>query len=217
MNADGAARRLGPMAWMLAGMLAVGTAHAQGMIPGYPPNINAFDPREVGMLPRYCIYTQEFRERVPGGNNQAIIDGWYARLGTAFHALHHYCYGLMKTNRAVLLARDDRIRRYYLSDAVMEFDYVIERANDDFELLPEIVTRKGQNLVLLGKGPIAVYEFERAIDLKKDYWPPYAYMSDYYKETGDTQKARQWLEKGLAEVPDAKGLRRRLAELGTKR
>jgi hypothetical protein len=34
-------------------------------IPGYPSNIEAYDSREVAMLPRYCIYTQLFRERVP--------------------------------------------------------------------------------------------------------------------------------------------------------
>jgi hypothetical protein len=38
-------------------------------------------------------------------------------------------------------------------------------------------------------------------------------MSDYYKDMGDFAKARQALETGLSNAPDAKGLRRRLSEL----
>jgi hypothetical protein len=38
-------------------------------------------------------------------------------------------------------------------------------------------------------------------------------MSDYYKETGQLAKAREWLEKGLSVAPNANGLTRRLAEL----
>src|SRR5207253_11278845 len=124
-----------------------------------------------------------------------------------------YCVGLMKTNRAVLLSRDANTRRFYLQDAITEIDYVITRAPDDFLLMPEMLTRKGENLMLLGKGPLAVSEFERAIALKSDCWPPYAYLSDYYKESGNPKKARETLESGLSQVPDAKALKRRLSEL----
>ena len=215
MNADEVSRRLWQVAIGLAGGLAVaGAVHCQELqIPGYPRAVEAYDPREVAMLPRYCIYTQSFRDKVPGGNEQAVIDGWYERLGPTFHALHHYCLGLMKTNRAVLLTLDPIARRFYLADSIIEFDYVITRAADDFLLLPEILTKKAENLVLLGKGPLAVFEFERAIEIKSDYWPPYAYLSDYYKQAGNTKKARELLDAGLAQVPDAKGLQRRLAEL----
>ena len=106
-----------------------------------------------------------------------------------------------------------------MSDSIGEFDYVITRAPEDFILLPEILTKKGENLVRLGKGPVGVTQFERAMELKPDYWPPYAYMSDYFKDAGDPKKAREILEKGLSNAPDAKALQRRLAELesGTER
>ncbi|HUP08291.1 MAG TPA: tetratricopeptide repeat protein [Caldimonas sp.] len=202
------------VALLLAGLVCAGDAAAQ-LISGYPPNVDAFDPREVALLPRYCIYTQTFRDRVPGGADPVMIERWYADLGQTFHAMHHYCYGLMKTNRAVLLARDPSVKQFYLADAVTEFDYVIERAPPDFVLLPEMLTKKGENLVLLGKAPLAVLAFEQAIEKKKDYWIAYARLSDYYKETGDLRKARETLERGLAAAPDAKLLERRLAELGT--
>jgi hypothetical protein len=39
-------------------------------------------------------------------------------------------------------------------------------------------------------------------------------LSDYYKEAGNTQKAREYLELGLSHSPDAAALKRRLNELG---
>jgi tetratricopeptide (TPR) repeat protein len=142
-----------------------------------------------------------------------MIDAWTAQMGDIFHALHHYCAGLIKANRALLLARNTTDRRFYFSDAIIEYDYVIVRAPPDFVLLPEIVTKKGEALVHLGRGPLAVLEFERAIELKTDYWPPYAHLSDYYKASGELRKARETLDAGLAKVPDAKALLRRKSEL----
>jgi len=79
--------------------------------------------------------------------------------------------------------------------------------------MPEMLTNRVECQVRLGQGPQGIYSFERAIEIKKDYWPAYAQISDYYKSQGDVQKAREALEAGLAASPDAKGLTRRLAEL----
>lgn len=197
----------------LAFALVYGPAVHALEIPGYPASIDAYDPREVGMLPAYCKYTQVFRGQVPGGSNEAEIERWNALLGNTFHSLHHYCWGLMKTNRAVLLARTGQVREYYLNSAIEEFDYVLRNANDEFLLLPEILTKKGENLIRLGKGPIAVLHLERAATLKPDYWPPYAHLSDYYKTKGEVDKAEDYLRKGLSFSPQAKALTRRLSEL----
>ena len=190
-----------------------GLAHAQGGIPGYPDTIYVFDRREVAMLPRYCIYTQHFREFVPGGNNPEEIQRWGSMMGETFHHLHHYCYGLMFFNRATLLAREAHVRRFYLGNAIKEFDYVLQRAPQEFILLPEVLTKKGETFIKQNRGALAAEPLERAIGLKPDYWPPYAYLSDYYRETGDFKRARQILEAGLSAAPDAKGLQRRLSEL----
>lgn len=205
-----AARRAAPLA--LALLLNAGAASAQE-IPGYPSSVTAYDRREVAMLPSYCPYTQLFRDHVPGGNDQEMIRNLTARLGSIFNDLHHYCYGLMKMNRAVLLARDSTTKRFYLNDAVGEYDYMILRAKPDFVLLPEILTKKGETLLHLGRGSVAVFEFERAIELKRDYWPAYARLADYYKDNGQRQKAREILEDGLKAAPDTKALQRRLREL----
>jgi len=183
-------------------------------IPGYPEHITGFDPREVAMLPPYCIYTIVFRDNVPGGNNPEGIRKWNDVLGETFRHSHHYCFGLMYTNRATLLpVQDPTARRFYLNNSILEFDYVLDRATPDYILLPEVLTKKGENLIRLGKGPMGIENLERAAQIKPDYWAPYAYLSDYYKEAGDFTKARQELEKGLSFAPDAKGLQRRLGEL----
>lgn len=195
-----------------AGLLMFGaTAHAQAPIPGYPDNWDAFDPRELAMLPSYCKHTQVFRERVPGDPEER--ERWIAYFGPGYLHLHHYCWGLMKTHRGALLARTRESRIFYLSDALGEFDYVLQRVPPDFVLLPEIRTRKAENLILLGRGPTAVVELMRAIETKADYWPAYAKLADYYKDTGDTAKAREILKQGIAAAPDAAALQRRLEDL----
>jgi hypothetical protein len=186
-------------------------------IPGFPDRIDAYDSREVAMLPRYCIYTQLFRDHVPEGNDKAEIERWTTLIGPTFNAMHHYCWGLMKTNRALLLARDQRIRNFYLDDSINEFNFVLNNASPGFILLPEVLTKKGENLIRLGRYLSGVKELEQAIAVKEDYWPPYAALSDYYKKKGDLAEARQWLEKALVFAPDATALTRRLSELRSVR
>jgi tetratricopeptide (TPR) repeat protein len=105
------------------------------------------------------------------------------------------------------------MRTFYLASSIDEFNFVIRSAPPDFVMLPEIHTKKGENLMRLGRTAPALAELERAIQLKPDYWPPYAAISDFHKKNGDAAKAREWLEKALAFAPDAKGLQNRMAEL----
>jgi hypothetical protein len=173
-----------------------------------------YDPRSVSMLPPYCKYTQIYRGTVPGGNNPAEIQRWSTVMGSHnFIHMHHYCFGLEHTNGALYFARTKPDRDGNLVYAIREFDYVIRNVASDFAVLPEILTKKGENLIRLGEAPQGILELNRAIELKPDYWPPYAALSDHYKATGDTALARQWLEKGLSAVPATKALQRRLEEL----
>src|SRR5678809_497985 len=58
-------------------------------VPGFPTNIDAYDPREVAMLPSFCMYTQLFRARVPGGDDPNQIARWKSVFGDTFQHLHH--------------------------------------------------------------------------------------------------------------------------------
>jgi tetratricopeptide (TPR) repeat protein len=198
----------------LTAILVAGNAALGAMIPGYPDDIMSFDAREVALLPEYCKYTQTYREHVPGGRDPARIAHWYEVMGPPFHTMHHYCNGLIRTNRAMLLARTRQVRKYYLESSIGEFDYVLQRAPADFVMLPEIYTKKGENLLRLGMIGEGLNALERAIELKPDYWPPYAVLGDHFKQTGERAEALEWIKKGLAASPGSEPLQRRLAELG---
>ena len=215
MNATFHKRLLLSASLLLTAGWVCGSALAQE-IPGYPDSVEGYDPREVAMLPGYCKYTQLFRDRVPGGNDPKQIAHWYQTMGRPFHAMHHYCWGLMKTNRALLLARTRQVRNYYLHSSIQEFDYVINSAPATFFMLPEIYTKRGENLLRLREFGEGMMSLQHAIDLKPDYWPPYAALGDYFKEVGNYGKAAEWLQKGLAASPNAKPLQERLAALKNK-
>ena len=196
------------------GTLVAAASAGGGHIPGYPDNVEyGFDPREVALLPNYCKYTKVFRNFVPGGNNKAEIERWYGVMGRTFDAMHHYCWAIMKTNRALLLARDNQTKFFYLRAAIEDFNYVLRFAKPDFIMMPELLTKKGENLIGIGRSAEGISELEHAMESKPDYWPPYAALSDYYESTGNVAKARELLEKALTFAPDTKALTRRLAEL----
>ena len=130
-----------------------------------------------------------------------------------FEHIHHYCWGLNDVNTAKLFARTAQERGDDFAASIGEFQYVIDHASDDFVLLPEIYTKQAESYIAIGKGPLAVPVLQRAIDLKRDYWPAYADLSDYYRASGDIKLARDWLDKGLTIMPDVEALKRRLADL----
>jgi tetratricopeptide (TPR) repeat protein len=189
---------------LLVGFLATNGAYAD-WVP---------DPNMQPMLPPYCRYTQLYRERVPGGDNPQEIERWNNVMGARnFWHMHHYCWGLENTHRALFRPLTKQERDHQLRLSIAEFEYVIRHVRPDFALLPEILTKKGENLLRLGNAPEAIPALVRAIESKTDYWPPYAALSDYYKEIGKIEEAREWLQKGLAASPGAPVLQKRLREL----
>ena len=194
------------IAWplALAAMLGSLTAAAQSQ----------YDPKQLAMLPPYCKYTQLYRDNVPGGNDPREIERWGSVMGAqSFHHMHHYCFGLENTNRALYFTTTKLERNFELAQSLREFDYVLARVPPDFVLRPEILTKRGENLLRLGNGPQGALDLSLAIELKPDHWPPYAALSDYYKGLGDLRSAREWAAKGLAAAPGTKALQRRLADL----
>lgn len=198
---------------ILAGAgLAIAVA-ASMSVEAQPP---AYTKEMMAMLPGYCKYTQDFRSKVPGANDPAEIERWYGIMGPDFHHMHHYCWGLISHNNA-LSAKTKGKRISLLAHSTHEWSYVVRNVGPTFIMLPEILTKRGENFIRIGDASKGAQDLERATELKPDYWPPYAALSDFFKSAGDITNARSWLERGLAAAPDAKALKRRLAELGPEK
>ena len=200
---------------LLAGLLAATTAAGQKQEDG------SYLGSDLALLPEVCMYATGF----PGAVNRDKRKAWEDRLGrdatggnSMLNHMHHYCRGLIWTNRAVYTAKNTKERQQVLNSSIGEFSYVIRNSPPGFVLLPEFLTKRGENLVKISRGPEGDADLNRAIAIKGDYWPPYAALSDYYKSMGELGKARDVIEKGLAMNPGTKALERRAAELGgTKR
>lgn len=176
-------------------------------------------PREIALLPEYCKYTQTYRDKIPGGNDLQKMQHWYAVMGGRypvdgmFHHMHHYCRALQHRNYAKFFAQTKQERMFRWERSIVEIDYVTGHVPPDFALLPEILTKRGESLLDLGRASLAVVDFHRAMELKPNYWPPYVVLSDYYKDIGNPKLAREMLQQALSFSPDEKALKRRLAEL----
>ena len=172
-----------------------------------------YDEVTVARLPPYCRNAATYRDRIAGGNNPAEIERWLKVMGRGFIHIHHYCQGLQLTSFALFESKSKEDRNHALRLSIGEFDYVIARVDSTFSLLPEILTKKGQNLFRLEKEAQAITMLLKAIEVRSDYWPPYASLSDHYKEIGNLDEARNWLKRGLSASGGAKALERRLKEL----
>lgn len=208
-------RRLGPvrLAWAitLPALLAGATALAQVQ---FDRTQSHYDAKVVAMLPPYCKHTQVYRGNVPGAGDKTQIARWESVMGADnFQHMHHYCWGLTHTNWALYASNSNQERDRELRQSVTEFDYVLRNVAPGFALLPEILTRKGENHLRLEDWPQGLNDLHRAIELKPDHWPPYAALSDYYKALGELDSARAWAEKGLSAAPGIRALERRLSEL----
>jgi hypothetical protein len=105
-----------------------GPALAETTLPHDP------SPVELAMLPDYC------QARL--GSNPQQYQQWNKRMGPdKFIHLHHYCGGLKFMNR-YSRALEKQQRRYYLQNAINEFDYVLRNWPDGFSLKADAKTRK---------------------------------------------------------------------------
>lgn len=75
---------------------------------------------------------------------------WGQRLGCeSFLHIHHYCYGLNFMNKA-RFESDPKDKKYYLDNAINNFDYVITRWNPQFQLTSPAKSYKRQAQMMRG-------------------------------------------------------------------
>lgn len=164
---------------------------------------------DLALLPPYCKGTQLIRD-ISG--DVTPYTEYQKVYGSEFQHLHHYCWALNFENK---LRRDpsNTVLRGLISQGIGDIQYVIDQARPNYFLLPELYTAKAR-LLKLGKKPAdAMSSLLKAIQVKQDYWPAYAMLSDLYKAQGDKANAIKVLEDGLKKSPQSKPLSRRLKEL----
>jgi len=167
------------------------------------------NPVELARLPAYCRGTQQIRSV---SHDPVPIETYMKRYGQAYYHLHHYCWALNSENKANTIP-DKQQRNSKLFYALGDIDYVIDRSQPNFLLLPEIYTGKARILFKLDRAPEAVGALYKALQLKPDYWPASLRLSDHYKRQGDMKNARTILEKALEKTPKSKVIAKRIEEL----
>lgn len=160
---------------------------------------------EFARLPVYCPHTLAY--------NGPDYQLWLGRLGNTFSHIHHYCVGLLKANRAGMPGVPEQLRRALYASAVRECYYVIDRAPNDFVLLPEIFFMVGTYFVQQDMYVEALDHFAKSKNAKPDYWPPYVEAAKVYMRLKQREKALEWLRDGLSHLPEEPQLVRALAEI----
>jgi tetratricopeptide (TPR) repeat protein len=172
-------------------MALLGSGHAAAFVP---------TEAEWAGWPEYCRvrYTvsgsgrdSAFVSRVPPGE----VDRWKARLGPAWYALHHHCYGLAHLERA-RLAQDPAKRQYELDVAIREQQFALNRTPAENAMYAEMSNQKG--LALRQKGDIAgaLDAFDASIKAHPTLPAGYQGKALIYRDQKRYGDARAILEEG---------------------
>jgi Tfp pilus assembly protein PilF len=85
--------------------------------------------------------------------------------------------------------------------------------DENFVLLPEMLTRKGEALTYLKQYAEAEQVLRKAIELKPDYWPAYVHLAESFIDRKKPDAAKDVLRQGLSRSDEKRVLQRMLDEL----
>lgn len=171
---------------------------------------------ELAMAPRYCPDTMGFKYGDASYNTSPNAAKWVGLMGKGFWAVHHHCWGIIEYHRAMRANIPTIQKLGYLSAAVNDFWFVVKNTSSDFILLPEVFTWIGRAEVALGHPEKAGEAFERARQIKPDYWPAYSHWAEYLIFAGRRQEAKNVVQSGLEYSPTARVLVEQYRLLGGK-
>jgi hypothetical protein len=192
----------------LALMGALGIASANK-----PENITK---SEMNLLPRYCPDTMGFDYGDSSYNTSPRAGHWVALMGKGFWAMHHYCWAQINLSRAQRSGVSPQFKRSTLEGVRADYQFVLNRTPADFIMLPEVFSRLGEVELILANPKGANYAFERARELKPDYWPAYSHWAEYLIRAGKKAEAKQLIQTGLEHSPNAKVLLEQYRMVGGK-
>lgn len=196
----------------LVAQIALAVLLAFGLTEAHPAQRD--NAQELFSLPEYCRYTWGNAIQ-PGDDGEGKRKYWRQRLGPELAHMHHYCYGLKHIDRARRSPLKERAKWY--SASIPEIDYVIRAVSEDYVLMPEFLTRKGEALVYIKKFREADQTLQRAIELKPDYWPAYAQLAEGLIARKNLDAAREVLKQGVSRAQEPRTLQKMLDELDKPR
>jgi tetratricopeptide (TPR) repeat protein len=170
-----------------------------------PTNIT---PGEVALLPEYCKDAQGFGYGDASFNTSPRAGYWLGLMGKTFWAVHHQCWALIREHRSRAAGLSRQERDGHIRGAVGDYMYVINYAEPEFILLPELYTQVGEAHLLLGDVGAAFDAFTAARKRKPDYWPPYVAWARVLMKSGKRQEALAHVESVMRLVPGDPELKR---------
>jgi hypothetical protein len=168
---------------------------------------------EMALLPPYCPDTQLFKYGDRVTNPSPNANFWISKMGTTFWAMHHYCWALIRMNRAKQIGVSAPMREGHIKGALADYEYVLTNATSEFPLSPEILTRMGDAYLLLGATGAAMEVYARARQIKPDYWPPYVAWAEVLVGIGKREEAVALVEDVIKLQPDDPVLQARYKRL----
>lgn len=196
---------------MLHGLPALGLSLVCSAAAANPMDVGNATRGEIARLPEYCNhvwgYSRDPQERA----------AWFARMGPVFEHMHHYCWAMVKANRAATPGIEPQVRRSLYASAVSECQYVLRNYPDPaFVLRPEILYRMGRFEEANGEWVRAIEYYEQSIGAKADYWPPYMAIADIHVRLGRRDRAAAVLEAGRGVMPDEPRIREAIDKLNSR-
>ena len=175
--------------------------------PAQENAINMTD-KELLTLPRYCY------ARIREVNGPEYKE-WERKMGPDLIHTHHYCGGLSYLKR-YYGATTERERRFLLSRAQANLEYMINHASPGYSLMPDVYFRLGEAHRLAGRAGTAKASYDKSIELNPRVPSAYGGLADLYAQSGQQAKALEVVSEGLRYNPEARSLQRRFRELGGK-
>lgn len=171
---------------------------------------------EMQLIPAYCPDTMGFKYGDAYSRTSPKAAHWVSLMGNDFWHMHHYCWARINLNRASKAGVSARAKKALLDIVRNDYMYVINNAQKDFIMLPEVYTKLGEVELLLGSPNKANDAFSRARLQKQDYWPAYSHWAEYLLSIGRRQEALRVVIDGLAHSPDSRVLLELFKVLGGK-
>lgn len=171
-----------------------------------PVLAGAETPAEIAMLPAYC-------DAKMGKKSPEAVSYWIATLGHEnWIHMHHYCGGLVDINR--YYRQNSYERKRSLSNAVWQFNYMLEHTNPSFFMRADFHYQRGKAQRLYEKDGAALGDFTKALELNPGMTAASIELASLYKKMGRKELALGVLKAALEKSPTHKGLRRNYQEMG---